>query len=80
MTTHVQCPTTTHFHISANDVFEMNSFSKVIEANDPNHALELVIAQLDSNWEGNIEIEDHKNFGTCEMPLINFWRTPLNHA
>lgn len=76
MTKQDQCPKSEHFHVSANDVFEIHSFSKIVEATDPNSALSIVINELDSTWEGNIEIEDHENFGTCQVPLIDFWRTP----
>lgn len=80
MTKHIQCPKTSHFHVSANDVFEVNSFSRIIEVADPNDALRAVINDLDSDWEGSIEVEDHENFGTCQVPLIDFWRTPINHG
>lgn len=74
-----KCSKRKHFHVSANDVFEKDSFSKIIEVDTPDDALALVIADLDPTWEGGIEIEDHENYGSCEMPLIDFWRTPLKN-
>lgn len=71
-----KCPKTRHFHVSAKDVFETNSFNKVIEANDPNAALAIIIRELDNKWEGSIEVCDDQTLSPNSMPLIDFWRSP----
>ena len=71
------CPKPKHFHVTCIDVMEENDFNLVIEVSDPNDALSQVIKDLPDNWEGSIEVNDHRTMAYNHMPLIDFWRTPI---
>lgn len=71
------CPKVKHFHVICRDVRELDNFERLIEVSDPNSALEAVIKELTSDWEGSIEIRDDATLSERKFPLIDFWRTPL---
>lgn len=71
------CPKGSHFHVMGNDVFETDSFTWIIEATDPNDALSKTLDKLPDNWEGSIEVNDHSTLKPSDMPLLDFWRTPI---
>ena len=71
-----ECPTKEHFHVSCNDVMELDNRALVIEANEPNEALRQAILLIPDNWEGSIEVNDHSTLKASDMPLLDFWRTP----
>jgi hypothetical protein len=73
----VACPKVKHFHVICRDVRELDNFERLIEVSDPNSALEAVIKELTSDWEGSIEIRDDATLSERKFPLIDFWRTPL---
>ena len=70
------CPKPKHFHVTCIDVMEENDFKLVIEVSDPNDALSQAIKDLPDNWEGSIEVNDHKTMAPNQMPLLDFWRSP----
>jgi len=55
---------------------EENDFSFIFEVSDPNSALSQAIADLPNDWEGSIEVNDHKTMAPNQMSLIDFWRKP----
>jgi hypothetical protein len=55
---------------------ENEDFNFIFEVGDPNDALSQTIKDLPGNWEGSIEVNDHKTLSPSQMPLIDFWRTP----
>ena len=71
------CPKAIHFHVACIDVMEEKDFNLVIEVSDPNDALSQTIKDLPDNWEGSIEVNDHRTMASNHMPLIDFWRTPI---
>lgn len=71
------CPKGKHFHLFGKDVFERDNREELIEANDPNQALEIFILKLDANWEGAIEVKAHGKAKESNLALMDFWRTPL---
>lgn len=70
------CPSQKHFHVSCVDVMENEDFNFIFEVGEPNDALFQAIKDLPNNWEGSIEVNDHKTLSPNQMPLIDFWRTP----
>ena len=72
----LDCPADAHFHVSCNDVMELDNRTLVIEANEPNEALRQAILLIPDNWEGSIEVNDHSTLKASDMPLLDFWRTP----
>jgi len=70
------CPSRKHFHVSCVDVMENEDFNFIFEVSEPNDALSQAIKDLPDNWEGSIEVNDHKTLSPNQMPLIDFWRTP----
>jgi hypothetical protein len=74
------CSKGRHFHVVGKDAFESDDFTHVIEAIDPNSALASVITTVADDWEGAIEVNDHSTMTPNSMPLIDFWRTPLQPA
>jgi hypothetical protein len=71
------CPKGKHFHLFGKDVFERDNRQELIEASDPNQALEKFILNLDEKWEGAIEVKAHGKAKESNLALIDFWRTPL---
>jgi hypothetical protein len=71
------CPKSKHFHVICNDVFEKETFEKIMEVSDANVALERAILELPKSWEGSIEVRDDASLSNRKFPLIDFWRTPL---
>jgi len=55
---------------------EENDFNFIFEVSDPNSALSQAIADLPNDWEGSIEVNDHKTMAPNQMSLIDFWRKP----
>ena len=70
------CPQAKHFHVICRDVFERENFDKVIEVATANSALETVIKDLPTSWEGSIEVRDDDTLNDRKFPLIDFWLTP----
>ena len=70
-----ECPKGVHFHVSCNDVMELDKRALIIEADEPNEALRQVILLIPDNWEGSIEVKDHTTLKASDMPLLDFWRT-----
>lgn len=70
------CPKVKHFHVACVDVMEENNFNFIFEVSDPNFALSQAIKDLPDNWEGSIEVNDHKTMTPNQMPLLDFWRMP----
>ena len=71
------CPKEKHFHVICSDVFEKENFEKILEVADANIALESVIRELPSTWEGSVEVRDDSMLSDRKISLIDFWRTPL---
>ena len=70
------CPAGRHFHVSCNDVMELDNRALIIEAEEPNEALGQAILLIPDDWEGSIEVNDHSTLKASDMPLLDFWRTP----
>jgi len=73
------CPSQKHFHVSCVDVMENEYFNFTFEVDGPNDALSQAIKGLPDRWEGSIEVNDHKTLSPNQMPLIDFWRTPIGN-
>ena len=73
-----ECPAGAHFHVSCNDVMELDNRALIIEAEEPNEALGQAILLIPDDWEGSIEVNDHSTLKASDMPLLDFWRTPSN--
>jgi hypothetical protein len=71
-----ECSEGVHFHVSCNDVMELDNRALIVEADEPNEALRKVILLLPDYWEGFIEVNDHTTLKASDMPLLDFWRTP----
>ena len=70
------CPAGVHFHVSCNDVMELDNRALIIEVREPNEALRQAILLIPDDWEGSIEVNDHSTLKASDMPLLDFWRTP----
>ena len=70
------CPAGAHFHVSCNDVMELDNRALIIEVEEPNEALLQAILLTPDDWEGSIEVNDHSTLKASDMPLLDFWRTP----
>lgn len=71
-----ECPIGRHFHVSCNDVMELDNRALILEAEEPNEALRQAVLLIPDNWEGSIEVNDHTTLKVSDMPLLDFWRTP----
>jgi hypothetical protein len=65
-----------HFHINCKDVTGIQDFNFIIETNNPNFALSQSIYNLPCEWEGSIEVRDHKTMFPNVLPIIDYWRSP----